>query len=78
MEVRHSAYKHGVPIEDIEHAFRNAIKFVPFVYHSEDRLLIIGPARNGRMLGLVAVPVDDPDRIIHADDLYTEHYVYLN
>lgn len=78
VEVRHTAYKHGKSKEDIEHAFRNALRLVEYEYHGEERLLVIGPARDGSMLGLVAVPADDPDRIIHADDLYPEHYVYLN
>lgn len=77
MELRPSAYKHGKSKEDIEHAFRNALRIVPYEYHGEERLLIIGPARNGSLLGLVAVPAEDPDRIIHADDLYPAHYDYL-
>lgn len=74
MEVRRSAYKHGKSKEDIEHAFRHALRLVEYEYHGEERLLVIGPARDGSMLGLVAVPAEDPDRIIHADDLYPEHY----
>jgi len=77
MEVRRSAYKHGKSKEDIEHAFRNALRLVEYECLGEDRLLIIGPARDGTMLGLVAVPAEDPDRIIHADDLYPAHYEYL-
>lgn len=30
---------------------------------------MIGPDRHGRMLELVAVPIDGPTRIIHADRL---------
>jgi hypothetical protein len=38
---------------------------------------VIGPERNGAMLELTAVPADDPDRIIHADDLRPSFYYYL-
>ncbi|WP_242657127.1 hypothetical protein [Mycobacterium talmoniae] len=60
MEVWQSAYDHGVPREDIEHAFRNGIRFMEYDYHGEDRLLVIGPAQDGRLLEPVAVPVEDP------------------
>jgi len=78
VEVRRSAYRHGKSREDIEHAFRNALRLVEYEYEGEDRLLVIGPARDGSLLGLVAVPAAAPDRIIHADDLYPQHYVFLN
>lgn len=77
VEVRRGAYRHGVTEEDIGHAFRNAIKFIPYEYHGEERLLIIGPARNGAPLEMVAVPAEDPDRIIHADELRPSLYHYL-
>jgi uncharacterized DUF497 family protein len=77
VKVRRSACKHGVTEQDIAHAFRNAVKFIPYEYDGEERLLVIGPARNGAMLELTAVPADDPDRIIHADDLRPSFYHYL-
>ncbi len=77
MKVRRSACKHGVTEQDVEHAFRNAVKFIPYEYDGEERLLVIGPARNEAMLELTAVPADDPDRIIHADDLRPSFYHYL-
>ena len=46
-------------------------------YDGQDRLLVIGPDRHGRMLELVAVPVDEPTRIIHADRLRPTFYDYL-
>jgi len=75
--VRPSAYMHGKSKEDVEHALRNALRFVGTNTTARTRLLIIGPACDGTMLGLVAVPAEDPDRIIHADDLYPDHYDYL-
>lgn len=46
-------------------------------YDGEDRLLAIGPDRHGRMLELVAVPVGEPAKIIHADRLRPTFYDYL-
>ena len=77
MEVRSSAFKHGIDVADIDHAWTNAIRLVEYDYHGQDRLLVIGPDRHGRMLELVAVPVDAPARIIHADRLRPKFYDYL-
>lgn len=77
MEVRASARKHGVGDADIEHAWANAIRFVEYDYEGEDRLLVIGPDKHGRMLELVAVPAGAPTRIIHADQLRPKFYDYL-
>lgn len=77
MEVRASARKHGIEDADIEHAWANAIRLVEYDYQGEDRLLVIGPDRHGRMLELVAVPVGSPTRIIHADRLRPVFYDYL-
>ena len=49
------------------HAWENAIRYVEFEYDGEERLLVIGADRRGRMLELVAVPAREPTRIIHAD-----------
>ncbi len=77
MEVRASARKHGIDDADIEHAWANAIRLVEYDYEGEDRLLAIGPDRHGRMLELVAVPVAEPTRIIHADRLRPAFFDYL-
>ena len=77
MEVRASARKHGIDDADIEHAWVNAIRLVEFDYQGQDRLLVIGPDRHGRMLELVAVPAGEPTRIIHADRLRPVFYDYL-
>ena len=55
MEVTESALKHGIDEADIGHAWTNAIRLVKYEYGGEDRLLVIGPDRHGRMLELVAV-----------------------
>jgi hypothetical protein len=36
-------------------------------YDAETRLLVLGPARDGALLELVAITADHPPRIIHAD-----------
>lgn len=77
MEIWGSARKHGVDDRDIRHAFDNALRFVSFEYDGEDRLLVIGADSTGRLLELVAVPVDAPTRIIHADGLRPRFYDYL-
>ena len=43
------------------------MRLVEYEYLGEDRLLVIDPDRHGRLLELVAVPVQAPVRIIHAD-----------
>ena len=77
MEIRPSARKHGVDDADIEHAWRNAIRLVEYDYQGEARLLAIGPDRHGGLLELVALPVEAPARIIHADRLRPKFYDYL-
>ncbi len=77
MEIRSSARKHRVSDADILHAWTNALRLVEYDYRGEDRLLVIGPSRSGALLELVAVPVDAPTRIIHADNLRPKFYDYL-
>ena len=77
MEVQASARKHGVDELDVHHAWSNAIRLVGYEHDGEERLLVIGPDRHGRMLELVAVPAGVPTRIIHADRLRPTFYDYL-
>jgi uncharacterized DUF497 family protein len=77
VEIRPSARKHGIHDADIDHAWRNATRLVEYEYEGEERLLVIGPDRHGRMLELVAVPAGDPTSIIHADRLRPTFYDYL-
>lgn len=72
-----SASKHGLSTADVTHAWDNALRLVEYEYAGEDRLLAIGPDRQGRLLELVAVPVGAPARIIHADVLRAKFYDYL-
>lgn len=77
MEIRQSARKHGVTDAEIMHAIDNAMRYVEYEYHGEDRLLVIGHSGTGRLLELVLVPVGDPTRVIHADTLRPKFYDYL-
>ena len=45
-----------------------------FEYEGEERLVVIGPDSSGNLLELVAVPVEEPTRIIHADRLRPKFY----
>ena len=77
MEIRGSARKHGITDAEIEHAWHHAIRLVEYEYNGQERLLVIGPDQHGRLLEIVAVPADEPTRIIHADRLRPKFYDYL-
>ena len=77
MEVATSALKHGVEVRDIVHAWENALRLVEYEYDGEERLLVIGPARDFTFLELVAVPAGVPIYIIYADLLRPRFYEYL-
>ncbi|MBB1511080.1 BrnT family toxin [Tessaracoccus sp. MC1627] len=77
MEIRGSARKHGITDAEIEHAWHHAIRLVEYEYNGQERLLVIGADQHGRLLELVAVPADEPTRIIHADRLRPKFYDYL-
>jgi len=74
VEIADSARKHGVSDTSILHAWENAIKLAEFEYDGEERLLVIGPDSSGNLLELVAVPLTEPTRIIHADRLRPKFY----
>jgi len=77
VEIRQSARRHGIEDADIQHAWANAMRLIEYDYEGEDRLLVIGPDRQGRMLELVAVPAEQPARVIHADRLRPKFHDYL-
>lgn len=77
MQITESAHRHDVSDTDIVHAWTNALRLVEFEYDGEERLLVIGPDTTGRLLELVAVPADEPTRIIHADTLRPKFFDYL-
>ncbi|MGH3556274.1 MAG: hypothetical protein ACRDTK_01930 [Mycobacterium sp.] len=59
MEIRQSAYSHGITDEQMLHAWRNALRFVELEYEGEEQLLVIGPAPDGRLLEVI-LPLDEP------------------
>lgn len=77
MQIVSSAYRHGYRDDEIMHAYNNALRYVEYEYDGEERLLIIGPGFDGTPLELVAVPADQPVRIIHADRLRPSRHDYL-
>ena len=77
MDIARSAHRHDIDEVDILHAWENAIRLVEYEYHGEERLLVIGADRHGRMLELVAIPPRRRPAIIHADLLRPKFYDYL-
>jgi hypothetical protein len=63
VRVAESARKHGIADEDMLHALRNVIR----IAESDDFTMLIGPARDGRLLevGVLGASGDDPV-VIHA------------
>lgn len=72
VEIEPSALKHGVPVEDIEHALRNAMVTDEL---EDDLRLYLGPARNGSLLEIIILARDDdrPDVAIHAMPLRSKY-----
>lgn len=65
MDVRLSALKHGVLIEDIEHAVRNAIVIEDL---DDDLRLYLGPNQSGMLLEVIALMRTESrtELVIHA------------
>lgn len=65
MEIHPSALKHGVLVEDLEHAVRNAMVSDEL---DEDLRLFLGPSRSGSLLEVIVVVRGDdlPELAIHA------------
>lgn len=76
VEIEDSARKHGVEDDDMLHAWRNMIRYEVLEYEGDEQMLVIGPDRTGALLELI-IPTDEPQRIIHADELRPKFYRYL-
>jgi hypothetical protein len=64
VEVHQAARKHGFDDPDIAHAIDNALSIDEV---GEDKLLYLGPARDGRLLEVVTLRRQDgPELAIHA------------
>ena len=74
MRIGEPARKHGVPDEDIWHGVRNASRRV----REDDLALLIGPARDGKLLEIGVLDPDSGDPvIIHAMPLRRKFYRFL-
>ena len=65
MDVEPAALKHGVTVDDIEHAVRNAMVIDDL---DDDLRLYLGPNRSGSLLEVITVVrgEDRPELVIHA------------
>jgi hypothetical protein len=64
VEIHPSALKHGVAVEDIEHAVRNAMASDLL---DDDLILHLGPSRSASLLEVIVLRRDDlPGLAIHA------------
>lgn len=75
MEIAESARKHGVADADILHAIALPLRQIR---QGEDRVLIIGADRRGRLLEIVVLDPDtDEPAAIHAMALRRKFYRFL-
>lgn len=57
-----SARKHGIPDEDMLHAYRNPIR----VFELDDLAMLIGPDRSATLLEIGVATAEGIDFIVHA------------
>lgn len=71
METTPSAFRHGIAIEDMRHAVEH-----PYAIHPEDEELtmVIGWARNGRLLEIGISERSGEPRIVHAMPARRRYY----
>ena len=66
----HSAYRHGIDRDDTIHALINRIQAWPLApeppARPAERILVIGPARDGQLLEIVYLTTDTGYRVIHS------------
>lgn len=74
MEIADSARKHGITDADIWHAYNVSFRVIN---QADDRDLIIGADRTGRLLELVVLYDDEP-AVIHAMELRRSFYRFLD
>lgn len=75
MRIGEPARKHGVSDADIEHAVRNALRWVVM---DEDLTMLIGPATDGALLEIGVLDIDGDDPVvIHAMALRRKFYRFL-
>mgnify|MGYP001822596545 CR=1 FL=1 len=57
-----AARKHGIQDDEVLHAYRNPIR----VFVLDDMVLLVGPARTGRLLEIGVATAEGVDLIVHA------------
>ena len=65
VDVLLSAFRHGVHVEEIEHASRNAV-VVEAIAEDPTRYLVLGPDPAGRLLELIVMDRPQGPAVIHA------------
>jgi hypothetical protein len=76
VELLHSAHRHGVADEDIQHALRNAM-VVEQIAEDPHRWLVIGPDRTDNLLELVVLDRPQGPAVMHAMALRAEYHDML-
>ena len=72
MEVLHSAFRHDVQADDMQHVLNNAL-VIEEVADDPIRYLVLGPDRSGNLLELVVMDRPQGPAVIHAMPM-TEQY----
>lgn len=76
--MRNSALRHGIPEQDIEHAWEFALGFFELDLHGgHSRQLCIGPDRAGSLLEVIYRWGENDVTVIHAMRLRPNLAVYL-
>ncbi len=66
-QVSESAYRHGLTIDEIRHAWANAVAFFDIDHeHEPTKSLCIGPDTAGNLLEVLYLQLPDGDLVIHA------------
>ena len=65
MDIHSSAFKHGITVDDIEHAVRNAMVIDDL---DDNQRLYLGSSKSGSMLEVVTLLRErsEPELVIHA------------
>lgn len=75
MRIGEPAGKHGIAEQDIEHAIRNAVRWITM---DNDLTMLIGPARDGAVLEVGVLDLDGDDAVvIHAMALRPKFQQFL-
>jgi hypothetical protein len=72
VEILHSAFRHDIQAEDMQHVLNNA-SAIEEVADDPIRYLVLGPDRSGNLLELVVMDRPQGPAIIHAMPM-TEQY----